>query len=700
MPLLTNLDLCRNKLKEFQWSVLRNTTNLTRLALDHNEISSVDDYVDFPPSLTRISLNNNHIATFPETFLNGAKPPQNMFYFEIWQNWFRCEREIHWIARLRQCVRTHRKDGCVNTTPDVVKTCMIANCNFHPSGVVVILDMLRKSGHICILRQHMRCKSPKESLGKFLKDIQVPARGALASPPRMVNSTSLYPGTQVDRKKTERPTPTAYIWDRTTASYHKESFAIAWKTPVSAVLGFMLAILLVFCAVQCVKRCKKRRQAVLDNMVTAPPLSTVSGMRVSTIISNVGLHNDDLINLGQQGSASGNNGHRRRSSSQHVYEEIKDEDIQKMRRSFQSERRAYSGDEILHLDVGKLYGQDRLTRNRDMVSNDRNRGETSYQSRPRRQTRHSRHPGFKDITMYEMASSGTAGHNLRPTSVPCTGVLYRSGRTPSLKSRRRRNLKKEEPTIIILSSILAGLSVAGVIKTIKLCRKRRQAVLNKMAAAPPLRTVSLMRVPNITSVNQTADVINPLQHSSHGSSDDWSMIPSIDNTYEEIKDEDVMKTGQSFQSDRSAYFRREIRHLDADKLYNLHRIIRERECNVGRTNRFTSKDEGELDQLRLKRLARHRRRYGLDTLDANLYKMTSSGATGRRARRSASLGILYRSGRPQPIVSRHRQCLKEGSQKESIEMSVRRRCSLPTTDKDCPPPIPKRERRNDRPSVV
>ncbi|CAH1252709.1 Hypp988 [Branchiostoma lanceolatum] len=225
-----------------------------------------------------------------------------------------------------------------------------------------------------------------------------------------------------------------------------------------------------------------------------------------------------------------------------------------------------------------------------------------------------------------------------------------------------------------------------------------------MAATRPLRTVSAMRVPNVSSVGQASDVIggNP-QPVSKSSSDDWSKRLSLQHVYEEIKDEDakkirqeVNKVGQSSQSDRSAYFRRDIRCLDAVKLYNQHRHGGDRECSISRFKRFISKD----DQWRSMRLPPYNRRHGLDTSDANLYKLTSCGPGRRGLQRSSSLSVLYRSGGPPLVNSRHRRRIKEGNPNESIEMSIKRECSLPTSVEDCPPPIPRRTRRNDTTSVV
>ncbi|CAH1252708.1 Hypp987 [Branchiostoma lanceolatum] len=218
------------------------------------------------------------------------------------------------------------------------------------------------------------------------------------------------------------------------------------KEPASVILGIVLAMLLVACVVQCFKKCKKRRQDVLNNMAAALSLRTVSGMRVSNV-SSVGQRNDVIGENLQQVSPSGRNGRPRRPSFQHVYEEIKNEDIDKMRRSFQSDRNAYCRDEIHHLDAGKLYNQHVPSRDRDMLGQNCipcTNVELSRQSRSRRQTFHNRRFGFDDITLYEMASSGNAARRLRLTaSVPCRGVLYRSGITPDPASRPRRHLKKE-----------------------------------------------------------------------------------------------------------------------------------------------------------------------------------------------------------------------------------------------------------------
>ncbi|KAI8506200.1 hypothetical protein Bbelb_156270 [Branchiostoma belcheri] len=459
MPRLTNLDLSRNGLKDFSWSSLSSTPNLTRLALNNNELSQVDANVVFPRPLTHLSLQNNRIATFPETFLSGVTPHQNIFYFRIWGNSFHCDDEIHWIVRLRQCVLNHRMEGCVDKKAKEVKICMMSNCNFHPSGVLVILDSLEKEGIISHLRPRVQlsCKSPKELQGKLLRDIQLPTArppNAPASPPpgTFAANTSVSTGTEVndERKATEHPTPTAHSWDRTTASDYKFSFDIVWKTPASAILGVILALLLVFSVVQCFKRCKKKRQALLDKMAAGPALCALSGMPVTNISSRVDL-TEDVIggNLPRpRVSPSGSESRPKRHSFQHDYDEIKDEDIDKMRGPLQSDQSAYSEDGTHRLDAGKLYGHHRPVRGRDMRRQNRVTCigvETQRQSQLRRQNRHHRRPGLDDRNLYRTESSEPTGqrHHSFTASVPRAGILYRSGTTPPIESRRRRHLKKE-----------------------------------------------------------------------------------------------------------------------------------------------------------------------------------------------------------------------------------------------------------------
>ncbi|KAI8507992.1 hypothetical protein Bbelb_142320 [Branchiostoma belcheri] len=289
-------------------------------------------------------------------------------------------------------------------------------------------------------------------------------------------------------------------------------------------------------------------------------------------------------------------------------------------------------------------------------------------------------PSPQTTTRRPRADVRTQAHE-RSSVLPT--VLTNSWKTTTVRvSQTAWVVVWKEPIAVILGVILAILFITGAIECTKQCKKRRQAVLNNMAAAPPLRTVSGMWVPNI-NLGQTIE--GNLQKFHQTDSEDWSKQLSPPHDYEEIKDEDIKKIGQPSQM-QSAYFRREIRRLDASKLYNQHRPIRYRERSVCRTNRFTG-----LEDVPSGRLTHHNRPCSLNTSDANLYKITS----GRALRCSSSAGVLYRSGRPPPVHSRHRRHLKQGHRDESIEMSVRGQCSYPPSSEDCPPPLPYRERKEE-----
>ncbi|KAI8507990.1 hypothetical protein Bbelb_142300 [Branchiostoma belcheri] len=96
----------------------------------------------------------------------------------ISQNPFLCDCKIKWIARLRRCVWEHRDEGCVDAGFRRVRKCMLANCNFHPSGIVVILDTRDyfNSGSVRALKGDLllSCDSPQELRGKLLKDVTLP----------------------------------------------------------------------------------------------------------------------------------------------------------------------------------------------------------------------------------------------------------------------------------------------------------------------------------------------------------------------------------------------------------------------------------------------------------------------------------------------------------------------------------------------
>eukprot|EP00058_Branchiostoma_floridae_P014779 XP_002600267.1 hypothetical protein BRAFLDRAFT_66772 [Branchiostoma floridae] len=248
MPRLTHLVLSYNRLKEFPWSSLHNAPHITNLELDNNDITRVDAYVDFPRSLTHLRLQSNRIASIPETFLTGAKPFGNMFYLWMWHNPFRCDCEARWIARSRRCVLAHRGDGCVNTTPERVESCMLANCNFHPNGVVIILDVpenryISQLIHTFVLK----CYSPIELKGQFVRDVNLPTC------PSNSHSTSVKPqgteayspstsGTQQVEKKELQVT---FSGQTTTDSNLRTPSTGFWKAFTAIFLGALLAVLVV-----------------------------------------------------------------------------------------------------------------------------------------------------------------------------------------------------------------------------------------------------------------------------------------------------------------------------------------------------------------------------------------------------------------------------------------------------------------------
>ncbi|KAI8507994.1 hypothetical protein Bbelb_142340 [Branchiostoma belcheri] len=173
MTRLCHLDLSRNRLRKFPWSSLRSTPNITTLKLNNNEISEVDAYVDFPQSLRWLYLQSNRIATIPETFLSGLKQPA--LFLCISRNPFLCDCKIQWIARLRRCLWEHRHEGCVDANSDKVKRCVLANCNFHPNSVLVIMDRFLMNGVPFIKQlspgQLLKCDAPQELKGRLLRDV-------------------------------------------------------------------------------------------------------------------------------------------------------------------------------------------------------------------------------------------------------------------------------------------------------------------------------------------------------------------------------------------------------------------------------------------------------------------------------------------------------------------------------------------------
>ncbi|CAH1271158.1 LRIT1 [Branchiostoma lanceolatum] len=295
MPRLTHLVLSYNRLKVFPWSSLRNTPHITNLDLDNNEISRVDAYVDFPRSLTYLSLHSNHIATIPETFLSGAKPPENIFYLGIWQNPFRCDCEIQWIARARRCVWEHRNDGCVNASPERVKTCMLANCNFHPSGVVVVLDVPENRYISGLIHTYvLKCHSPRELKGKYLRDSTLPTcpsptTSMVASSTSSENvqgkesPSSSTAGTQwfenEESQEEKKELRVTFSGQMTTVSTLKAPLTRFWQAFTAIVLAAILAVLVV---VNFSLRCRafvRRRRGNADGLHRASRRENTAALR-------------------------------------------------------------------------------------------------------------------------------------------------------------------------------------------------------------------------------------------------------------------------------------------------------------------------------------------------------------------------------------------------------------------------------------
>jgi len=236
MPELCHLDLSYNRLREFPWPSLHNISRIRILKLQNNEISKVSAFVDFPPRLKYLYLQSNRITTIPETFLDGLKKQLRTFYLSIWQNPFLCDCKIQWLARLRRCVWEHRDEGCVNAPLPRVRVCMLANCNFHPNDVPVILDRIQRDTRIVIHQAEttVRCESPRELKGKLLRNVSL----STCTSPNPQQTT--YPGKAGNRDSEKNATaeisataeaelPAFTVsWERTTVST-SQSQLIWWK---------------------------------------------------------------------------------------------------------------------------------------------------------------------------------------------------------------------------------------------------------------------------------------------------------------------------------------------------------------------------------------------------------------------------------------------------------------------------------------
>ncbi|XP_019635529.1 PREDICTED: immunoglobulin superfamily containing leucine-rich repeat protein 2-like [Branchiostoma belcheri] len=237
MPNLTLLDLSYNRLRTFPWSSLKNAPTICKLKLNNNEISKVDAYVDFPQTLEYLYLQCNRITTIPETFLHGLKPLKETFYLRIWQNPLLCDCKIQWIARFRRCVWEHRQEGCVNASPGRARKCIQDKCNFHPNGVAVILDWLKKTHKLISVKpptpgQSLRCDSPQELKGTLLRNISLPTCTSAndSANSQQTSSTDKLETHEPQKPSAEtKPPPlVTNTWERTTVNTPKLS--LFWKS--------------------------------------------------------------------------------------------------------------------------------------------------------------------------------------------------------------------------------------------------------------------------------------------------------------------------------------------------------------------------------------------------------------------------------------------------------------------------------------
>ncbi|KAI8506207.1 hypothetical protein Bbelb_156340 [Branchiostoma belcheri] len=292
MPNLTLLDLSYNRLRTFPWSSLKNAPTICKLKLNNNEISKVDAYVDFPQTLEYLYLQCNRITTIPETFLHGLKPRKETFYLRIWQNPLLCDCKIQWIARFRRCVWEHRQEGCVNASPGRARKCIQDKCNFHPNGVAVILDWLKKTHKLISVKpptpgQSLRCDSPQELKGTLLRNISLPTCASAndSANSQQTSSTDKLETHEPQKPsaETEPPTLVTNSWEGTTVNTPKLS--LFWKRLIACILGGALALFVAAFIIRCISHCRKRRRACFNNMASAPTLPTRTGNRLQMIVS-------------------------------------------------------------------------------------------------------------------------------------------------------------------------------------------------------------------------------------------------------------------------------------------------------------------------------------------------------------------------------------------------------------------------------
>ncbi|CAH1252710.1 Hypp989 [Branchiostoma lanceolatum] len=195
---------------------------------------------------------------------DNENPAEDENYVPCGENPFLCDCEIQWIARLRRCVWEHRIEGCVDAYIGWVRTCMSANCNFHPNGVAVILDRVVQENQVFIkqlgenLRSISRCrKRRKTRLNNMAAAPSLPA----VTDSRLQNITSV---DLEDSTAEERLGEDGYstIRDEDAGGFSR----YPWR--------------------------ERKKQAGQRKTVAALPLQTVRNMRASVVVS---IDQDDVV---------------------------------------------------------------------------------------------------------------------------------------------------------------------------------------------------------------------------------------------------------------------------------------------------------------------------------------------------------------------------------------------------------------------
>ncbi|CAH1252712.1 Hypp991 [Branchiostoma lanceolatum] len=524
-----------------------------------------------------------------QTFLDGLKPQLKTFYLRIWQNPFLCDCEIQWIARLRRCVWEHRVDGCVDAPLFRARSCMSANCNFHPNGVALILDLVLRDDPRVIKQQaenDLRCESPQELKGELLRNVDLQAYTLpdhLRSP-QQTSSPGKVGTHEVQKTATsanaELQTRVTYRWEKTTVGIPKSSL-FWWKGLTAGILGGVVPILFVICVITAIRRCRKRRKAWLNNMAASLPLPAVTDSRLQNITS-VDLEDSTAEERLQEEG----------------YSTIRDEDASGFSRYPWREQTFLDG---LKPQLKTFYL--RIWQNPFLCD-----CEIQWIARLRRCVWEHRVDGCVDAPLFRARACMSANCNFHPNGVALIldGIVQEKlfvkqlaennltcDSPQGLKRELLRNVdlqvrtspnQPDNPqqvstlgnvgveefegnattaeaelqtlvtpswerttvgiptpllfswkglTVGILGGFLAILFVAFIMKWIRHCRKRRQAWLNYLAAAMPLPPVTDDRLQNTISVNIRLNV-----QGSSLNSDDLSMDQS-QQTYTEIKDEDI-----------------------------------------------------------------------------------------------------------------------------------------------------------------